>query len=549
MNTLDELVAHIEAGFPFLSVSTIGTEAERIAKALAMRLHTDKSAEHMALWFDIRRWPDLLDLARNKAVGAGPAQSENDPFSNGSTDPMESALTAIDWLVTNAENFSTLDEKENAKRVVLIMANCHRYADPAVPGSDVFCQALRNSMLPLKKEAFCVLFIGPMPPSNPVLNRLIVEIDAPLPTTEELAERAQETRRQAGMRSLTERDAAKIGRMASGMTQQEADNVFALLAAQADDDEKFDLREIARHAISIVGQTPGLSLVVPEPHETMKRLSGLDAVKKATKFALTERKHPKARPKGQIWAGVPGVGKSALGKALAQATGRKLFMWDVRESYGSLLGETEQNARQVFATVKAAAPCILMIDEAGAALSGGESSSKTDGGVTSGLIGFVQTQLQEMTEEVYVIFTVNDLSSLPGPMRRAGRFDETYWFGFPSTETVIAMFEKVWCPYYDLPFDKAELDGVVLEKWVGADVEAACRKAAMLGIDLGESVRDRLPSATMMEFDIHKYMKAANGAIDATSGRPLLFTGKELAPLPKNRRGDRATGLQEPVVR
>src|SRR5207244_4355661 len=92
---------------------------------------------------------------------------------------------------------------------------------------------------------------------------------------------------------------------------------------------------------------------------------------------------PRSVPAGTCSLGVPGTGKSAFGKALGNETDRPTLLLDIGALMGSLVGQTEQNARQALRIADAMSPCILFADELEKALAG--IGNNGDGGVSTRL--------------------------------------------------------------------------------------------------------------------------------------------------------------------
>jgi SpoVK/Ycf46/Vps4 family AAA+-type ATPase len=101
--------------------------------------------------------------------------------------------------------------------------------------------------------------------------------------------------------------------------------------------------------------------------------------------------------------GVPGVGKSALCKALGAEVGRPTLILDVGALYGSLVGETERNIRRALQIIDASQPAIVMLEEIEKALSGLASSGQTDSGVSARLFGTFLSWLSDHESDIYCV--------------------------------------------------------------------------------------------------------------------------------------------------
>lgn len=128
------------------------------------------------------------------------------------------------------------------------------------------------------------------------------------------------------------------------------------------------------------------------------------------------------------------TGKSMTCDALASYYNMPLLRLDVGSIFSSLVGESEQNMRNVVKISEAIAPCILWIDEIEKGIGGVKSSNQTDSGVTSRVFGTLLTWMQEKLAPVFVVCTGNNTCDIPAEFMRAGRFDEIFFVDLPSTE-------------------------------------------------------------------------------------------------------------------
>jgi hypothetical protein len=135
-------------------------------------------------------------------------------------------------------------------------------------------------------------------------------------------------------------------------------------------------------------------------------------------------------PKGVMFVGVQGCGKSLAAKVIARQWQQPLLKLDASRLFDKFVGESEKNLRRALATAESMAPVVLWIDEIEKAMSprGGDA----DGGLSARLFGSFLTWLQEKREDVFVVATANDLSSLPPELLRKGRFDEIFFVDLPD---------------------------------------------------------------------------------------------------------------------
>jgi AAA+ superfamily predicted ATPase len=137
-------------------------------------------------------------------------------------------------------------------------------------------------------------------------------------------------------------------------------------------------------------------------------------------------------PRGVLAVGVWGTGKSLSVKALGNAWGLPLLQFDLGSLRQSGVGDSESNVYRALSIIESVAPCVIWTDEAEKSFAGGHSSSHTDAGTTSRMIGIISTWLQETQAPVCLAMTANSLKTLPVEM--TNRADERWFFDLPSVE-------------------------------------------------------------------------------------------------------------------
>jgi SpoVK/Ycf46/Vps4 family AAA+-type ATPase len=177
-----------------------------------------------------------------------------------------------------------------------------------------------------------------------------------------------------------------------------------------------------------------------------------------------------AFPKGIILVGLPGGGKSLSAKVTASILGMPLVRLDISALKGSLVGESEQKMRQALKVIDAVAPCVCWIDEAEKALSGVQSSGKTDGGSSAGMFSTLLTWMQESITPKYVVATVNDIDTLLEISQGAfiRRFDDVFFVDLPSREDRVKIL-SIMNKRYGTRCECKVVDQ--MECWTGAEIE------------------------------------------------------------------------------
>ena len=178
-------------------------------------------------------------------------------------------------------------------------------------------------------------------------------------------------------------------------------------------------------------------------------------------------------PKGVLFVGVQGCGKSLAAKYVARVWQLPLLKLDAGRLYDKYVGESEKNFRRATRLAEAMAPVVLWIDELEKALASG-TASDADGGLSQRLFGAFLTWLQEKKEGVFVVGAANDLGRTPPELLRKGRFDEIFFVDLPTSEerkSILAIHLRV------RKQDPAQFDlGAIAEAsegFSGAEIEQA----------------------------------------------------------------------------
>jgi SpoVK/Ycf46/Vps4 family AAA+-type ATPase len=229
----------------------------------------------------------------------------------------------------------------------------------------------------------------------------------------------------------------RLSSTCSGLSQTEIVQVLSMVAQQHTTLNESALEMILREKEQIIAKSGVLEMV--KVSENISDIGGLDNLKDWLKRrAAIIRRLAEAEqfgisaPKGVLIAGMPGCGKSLAAKVAAHLFQLPLLRLDIGSLLGKYVGESENNMRRALQMAETVSPCILWVDElekAFVGMGGGNASE-----VTSRLLGYFLTWMQEKTGAVFVIATANDITALPPELLRKGRFDETFYVGFPNID-------------------------------------------------------------------------------------------------------------------
>jgi len=235
---------------------------------------------------------------------------------------------------------------------------------------------------------------------------------------------------------ITHRGLETIVRNLRGLTRRQAEQIIIDTVAE---DRRFtddDINIVIASKRQMI-QRGGLLEYVQTPLD-LSEIGGMARLKqwlKQRKDAFTDeaRRFGISPPRGVLFLGVQGAGKSLCAKAIATAWHQPLLRMDPGALYASFIGESERNLREALRQTEMMSPVVLWIDEIEKAFASAASRS-ADGGLSQRMFGTLLTWLQEHEAPVFVVATANDIGALPPELLRKGRFDEIFFVDLPSEQ-------------------------------------------------------------------------------------------------------------------
>lgn len=246
---------------------------------------------------------------------------------------------------------------------------------------------------------------------------------------------------------------------------------------------------------------PGVDIYFnPRPNPAaLDKVVGLDRAKQiavsAIKMAMDDRIYKEyglTPPGGMLLYGAPGTGKTSFARACAEAFGCTFYVVNASSLLGSLVGQSEQAVRNLFAHARAHRPAIIFWDEIDAV---GQRRDGMNLNRPSDLI--LNILLAEMDgfnakgeKGVLVIGATNRIDILDEALLRPGRFDFKVEVGLPGFEDRVKLLQ------FFLKGRKTE--GITTERlkeiagqtdgWSPADLKALVDEAAWRALERNEPI-------------------------------------------------------------
>jgi transitional endoplasmic reticulum ATPase len=188
-------------------------------------------------------------------------------------------------------------------------------------------------------------------------------------------------------------------------------------------------------------------------------------------------------PRGILFSGPSGTGKTLMAKALAGETGLNFISISVPILFSKWLGESEKALHQIFKKAKQSAPCILFFDEIDTL---GVTRHVTSEGAAAveRVVSQFFNELDNLSDlsQVIVLGATNRADVLDPSLTRSGRLDYVISFPVSDEQDRLEIFQV---HLRDKPLagdvNLAELVGLT-DGMVASQISFVCRSAAMLAI-------------------------------------------------------------------
>lgn len=228
-------------------------------------------------------------------------------------------------------------------------------------------------------------------------------------------------------------------------------------------------------------------LEIYEPNESCKldKFGGMKKLKEFLKEGVIEpiqNKNSDMIPKGMLFMGPPGTGKTFLAQCLASESCISFAEIKISKFISKWVGETEQNLEKIFNCIESLSPIFVFIDEIDQVLQrGDEDCNGSRSGIFQMIVNFMSKN--EHRGKIIWIGATNCPNKLDEAVKRAGRFDMKLVFYPPINEDEIK--EVLLCQIKskhtqtNINFNNLEFDLFInqLKGYTQAEIDAIITKA------------------------------------------------------------------------
>ncbi len=207
-----------------------------------------------------------------------------------------------------------------------------------------------------------------------------------------------------------------------------------------------------------------------KPEGSLEDVIGLDGVKKRLKLivkAMGEEQSAHTKqieiPKGYLFTGLPGTGKTHLARSLAAES--DMFFFSVNAA-NLLVGNVVKNINDLFAVARRYQPSTIFLDEIDSI-----AKSRNSSGSYATAVNALLTAMDGFSKDhskVFVLAATNNPNQLDSALTRAGRFDRTVPFDLPCKQARAACVQQ-WFDNKESKLD-AELKDELVTMLEGATI-------------------------------------------------------------------------------
>lgn len=228
----------------------------------------------------------------------------------------------------------------------------------------------------------------------------------------------------------------------------------------------------------------------PKAPQRLEQLIGNEAAKQEIREVIEMCSHPQKYaesgaqiPRGMLFVGPPGVGKTLFARAIANEIGIPFYVLEGSSISGLIMGLGVLKLKVLFAKLRKHGKAILFIDEIDS-IGSRRQGDRGFGGVAD-MNMTLNALLTEMdgfqSSDVIFIGATNNDAILDPALMRAGRMDRRIYFQLPTPEERIGLFKyylsKVACDESSLDFEELTK---LTQNYSPAEIASVVNEAALI---------------------------------------------------------------------
>ncbi|CAN9235717.1 unnamed protein product [Alternaria alternata] len=233
--------------------------------------------------------------------------------------------------------------------------------------------------------------------------------------------------------------------------------------------------------------------VVEVPNVRWEDIGGLEEVKRE----LIESAPAPGRPPRQV----PQVRYVSLARCRCQRVRGNFISIKGPELLSMWFGESESNIRDIFDKARAAAPCVVFLDELDSIAKSRGGSQGDAGGASDRVVNQLLTEMDGMTSKknVFVIGATNRPEQLDNALCRPGRLDTLVYVPLPDLASRASIIKA---QLRKTPVAEDRAVKLAIKQSIAIDIERRkAREAAGEDVDMEVDEEDPVPVLTKAHFE------------------------------------------------